>query len=331
LERLQAELWFWRSAAPAFRGSTSLWDVRTHLLRDRIHPFEIRLFKAHLAEVIAHRDSLLLQFDLQALQYDIECPPLAAKSQFADACNQHNLPHITTELMEPDRAEPKSLDLPMFIKPDRANRARGCAIVSQNSEGLLSLASREGETSGSWPSILGSHCPDEMLVMQPVMQNHPALEKLVGKILLTIRVVSGIQDKRAFCLSALAEIPLDETLPIARNWAIVPIEQETGQIAPFEYPSNLKTDCHPVTGAKLAGHVIPDWQSLVNLSLRAHELIAPEVPMVGWDLAITENGPVLIEANKGWAVATHCANSSGFDLAPARQFKRFADQLSAAY
>ncbi len=299
------------------------------MLRDRIHPFEVRLFKDHLAEVIALRDSLLLQFDLQVLQQDLECLPLTAKSHFADACERHALPHIPTKLMRLDRAQPREMDLPMFIKPDRAHQARGCAIIERKGSEMLILISRRGEKTGSWPSILDSHCPGEPLVMQPVLQNLAELRDLVGTTPLTIRVVTACQGNNTECLSALAEIPLDESLPIARNWAIVPIEQETGRIAPFSHRSAAKTDCHPTTGAKLSGVVIPHWQSLIELSQNAHKLIAPKVPMVGWDLAVTETGPVLIEANRGWAVATHCANSSGFDLAPARRFKRFADQLSA--
>lgn len=59
---------------------------------------------------------------------------------------------------------------------------------------------------------------------------------------------------------------------------------------------------HPQTGARIEGTVLPHWAEVVELALRAHGH-ADEVPFVGWDLAITDGGPLILEANPEWDAA----------------------------
>ena len=58
----------------------------------------------------------------------------------------------------------------------------------------------------------------------------------------------------------------------------------------------LYYDEHPMTGVKLKGFQVPLFKEAVDLCLKASEAV-PEIGYVVWDVAITENGPVLIEGN----------------------------------
>ncbi len=54
---------------------------------------------------------------------------------------------------------------------------------------------------------------------------------------------------------------------------------------------------HPVTGVVFKGFQIPDWdkvKKMVHTVCRMH----PEMTVVGWDVCITDNGPILIEGNR---------------------------------
>ena len=53
---------------------------------------------------------------------------------------------------------------------------------------------------------------------------------------------------------------------------------------------------HPYTNTPIVGFKIKDYDKLVNLVKKASEVV-PEVGYVGWDVAISKNGPVLIEGN----------------------------------
>ena len=58
-------------------------------------------------------------------------------------------------------------------------------------------------------------------------------------------------------------------------------------------------DFHPVTGKKITGFKLPYWKEVMVLAKQA-ALHMPGNKSVGWDIAITEEGPDLIEGNHNW-------------------------------
>ena len=53
---------------------------------------------------------------------------------------------------------------------------------------------------------------------------------------------------------------------------------------------------HPLTGASILGFQVPQWDAVGRLAdSLAREV--PEIPYVGWDIAITPEGPVVVEGN----------------------------------
>lgn len=63
---------------------------------------------------------------------------------------------------------------------------------------------------------------------------------------------------------------------------------------------------HPVTGTTIKGTKVPFYAEVVTMIAEASKRL-PSVPYVGWDIAITPEGPALIEANH---------NSSVFQMKP---------------
>ncbi|NPD66307.1 hypothetical protein HN018_23535 (plasmid) [Lichenicola cladoniae] len=55
---------------------------------------------------------------------------------------------------------------------------------------------------------------------------------------------------------------------------------------------------HPETGKRLVGAVLPDWPQLLDVVQRAARTF-PGVRTQSWDVALTDNGPVLLEVNWG--------------------------------
>lgn len=58
----------------------------------------------------------------------------------------------------------------------------------------------------------------------------------------------------------------------------------------------LWSEAHPETGAPIAGVEVPHWPAVRSLVLRLCELL-PFLIYVGWDVAVTAEGPVVIEGN----------------------------------
>ena len=59
------------------------------------------------------------------------------------------------------------------------------------------------------------------------------------------------------------------------------------------------SSCHPDTGAAISGFRLPHWNVARALVERAALLFTP-LRAIGWDVALTEDGPVLIEGNSEW-------------------------------
>ncbi len=79
---------------------------------------------------------------------------------------------------------------------------------------------------------------------------------------------------------------------------VVPIDKKSGSIL---YPAQDKAGNlyynHPLTNTAIVGYKIPMFQKAIKL---AEELsgIIPEMGVVGWDIAITPKGPVVVEGNE---------------------------------
>ncbi|MCL2782470.1 MAG: hypothetical protein FWD80_00630 [Propionibacteriaceae bacterium] len=77
-----------------------------------------------------------------------------------------------------------------------------------------------------------------------------------------------------------------------------PIEIETGIL---RFPAVSKDgdvfDIHPTSGVPIVGFQIPRWDECIDFTIKASHVV-PQVRYVGWDVALTKDGPVLIEGNE---------------------------------
>ena len=53
---------------------------------------------------------------------------------------------------------------------------------------------------------------------------------------------------------------------------------------------------HPISQVDIVGFRVPMFQEAVNMVKECAKVI-PEVAYVGWDVAISKNGPVIVEGN----------------------------------
>lgn len=87
------------------------------------------------------------------------------------------------------------------------------------------------------------------------------------------------------------------------NWSrggyCAPIDVETGRIKRLNVlddPPRRKLERHPGTDAQVAGVTVPYWDEVCDLVRDVADLHY-QAPLVGWDVLVTETGPVLIEGN----------------------------------
>ena len=76
------------------------------------------------------------------------------------------------------------------------------------------------------------------------------------------------------------------------------VDPETGVVTAAALDKSMRRfEDHPVTGIHFEGFRIPCWDQvkvMVHEACRMH----PEMTVIGWDVSITDNGPILIEGNR---------------------------------
>jgi hypothetical protein len=144
---------------------------------------------------------------------------------------------------------------------------------------------------------------DRLMVM-PLLHNHPALADLAEVTLIAFRLITCLDEELR---PVLTNAYLRSMTKLEPSWDLgwleeyaAPIDLETGVLGRLtgDKPPCLSDwfDRHPVTGAPVTGRIVPCWPELAALAVRAHRLV-PERVMIGWDMAITPDGPALLEGN----------------------------------
>ncbi|MGL1832969.1 sugar-transfer associated ATP-grasp domain-containing protein [Rhodocyclaceae bacterium SMB388] len=83
---------------------------------------------------------------------------------------------------------------------------------------------------------------------------------------------------------------------------------------------------HPITACELVGFELPDWEETKELVLTA-SCAFPGFLAQGWDVALTDKGPVLLEVNIGnVSITQHCHGRGFLD----QHYLRYLDELGIA-
>jgi len=136
--------------------------------------------------------------------------------------------------------------------------------------------------------------------LEDVVENHPDIAKLYPYSTNTMRIITLLgPDKVPHALIAVFKMGRDGR--IVDNFGLhSPVDMETGEIL-FPCHSGdttlgeLYTE-HPNTHVPLLGYKVPFVKEAVEMAKRA-ALVVPQMRYIGWDIAVTPTGPVIIEGN----------------------------------
>lgn len=139
----------------------------------------------------------------------------------------------------------------------------------------------------------------EELIMEPVLENHPDIKKIHPASLNTIRIPVLFTEGHFKIIAACIRFGRDGSLVdnIDSGGMTAEVDLDTGVImTPAIDHAGNQYIVHPTTGEIIVGLRIPFWDAVKELVLKAAE-ITPKVQYVGWDVAVTSEGPILIEGN----------------------------------
>jgi len=246
---------------------------------------------------------------------------LTDKVAFGDACTAAGIPTPPILLTAIDgkvtwRADVAAFDRDLFAKLMRGrgtmktaqyHRAGSFAYVDRHGR-MLSLDDIVEELRQQSLTVVGKKTTP--VILQLRLRNHPSLADLARDSLIVVRVVTcldrdNVPEVTHAMLRILTKIEPDwNTRP---DWEYgAAIDLETGRLGWLtgDKPDTCLAwyDTHPITGAPVLGRRIEQWPALRDLALRAHRLFANRI-VIGWDLALTTQGPMVIEGNSNMDVS----------------------------
>ncbi len=137
-----------------------------------------------------------------------------------------------------------------------------------------------------------------VLVEEQIVQ-HPELNQLNPSCINTIRMVTLVVDGVAHHMYSLIRVGNGQGVVdnISSGGMYAPV-WEDGKIAKpaFCDATGLYYDEHPMTHTPFVGFAVPCYDEAVEMVKRA-ALVVPQIRYVGWDVSISEKGPVLVEGN----------------------------------
>jgi len=203
---------------------------------------------------------------------------------------------------QPTQISKDLFDHDIFIKPRKARGARGAAWYDRIAAGLyrgkdgtiLRLADLLGE--------IQKRSRHESIMVLLKLMNHPEIADLACNSLIVFRVFTCLDgDGSPVITHAMLRI-LSKLEPTWRGSSEygVRVDLQSGVLGQLcddnHFAPNAWLDRHPVTGAPVAGRRITNWPAIAHLAKAAHRSFIDRM-IIGWDIALTPDGPVLIEGN----------------------------------
>jgi hypothetical protein len=251
---------------------------------------------------------------MESLQRSIDLSVFDDKRRFYQKCKKYRLPTIAI-IAEFENGKIKAWhdtrekhipQTDVIAKPACGRCGHGILLYTY--EGPASYCNGKGANLDHIELInhIADHSLSEPYIVQERIFNHPDLTKYSNGALCTCRVVTGrAPGKQSEFISSILKLPTKKNITdnYVTGGLAVPIEFENGKLgaAVQQDYAGKRLYAHPDTGNVFIGSRIPYWRSIVELCLCAHDLFS-EFAFVGWDVAVTEDGPVLVEGNVRWGV-----------------------------
>lgn len=160
---------------------------------------------------------------------------------------------------------------------------------------------------------------DSAFIFQEKVKQHPDLERLSPASLNTIRFDTFIgDDGKVEVISGFLKMSTNDAVVdnVISGGCGVGIESNSGRLKRFGY-SKIKlmgvevlTE-HPLTGIRFEGYPVPFFNEARDLAAKAASFM-PDLRLVGWDVGISESGPVLIEGNSDYGINSNDLTYGGY-------------------
>lgn len=189
---------------------------------------------------------------------------------------------------------------PLFCKPCEGLQSVGSALIDACDGDVLRLRNGRSVELADFSQELLNDYPDGF-IFQTAIQQNAALQRVIGQNVGTLRVVTLRDQNGATPLYAVWKLPAPSAMSdnFWQDGSMVAEIDENGTVTRCKRGTGLAAEwieTHPVTGEALVGFKLPLWDEVLHLVTETHMLF-PEFGVFGWDIAISDDGPLVVECN----------------------------------
>ena len=154
---------------------------------------------------------------------------------------------------------------------------------------------------------LGGQLKTGKYIFQDVIEQSKAMDVINPASLNTLRIVTINKGENTYVLSSLLRIGTAKTGNVD-NWAAGGLAigiNDDGYLKKYGFykPTfGLKTDIHPDTNVVFTEFAVPMYKEACNLACKAHKVFY-DVRAIGWDIAISKDGPIFVEGNDNFEIS----------------------------
>ncbi|MDK3016955.1 sugar-transfer associated ATP-grasp domain-containing protein [Pseudodonghicola flavimaris] len=190
---------------------------------------------------------------------------------------------------------------PIFAKPRNASGSFGSALLTGIDDDMLVLGSGRRVALEAFCREVFTDYPDGFL-FQTALRQHPDMAAMTGGVAVgSLRIVTLRDEALPRPLYALWKLPSPKAMSdnFWQEGSMVAAVDDAGRLSRARIGTGLQGRWiaeHPVSGMAFDGFEVPHFHAALDVAARAHAMF-PDFGLIGWDIAICADGPVIIEAN----------------------------------
>lgn len=288
-----------KSRLQRFIDNFKWWAINGRVNEDD-NLYGIDLVGVDWSTFLTHRQRIINMDDARKkFKYDQLLNILDNKYLFALFCQNNNLPHPT--ILEFYSNGKREILVEGFLQKHLGKQNIFCKQTTGCGGYNVKCIKNKEQL-----DLIRTEWSDKEYILQEGVTNDSILSSLNNKSLNTIRCVTLSDGEKISVFAAVLRCGTSDSGDVdnVSSGGIVIGIDDSGKLMKWgHYGNPLKEKCsmHPDSNIEFLGFEIPHFKDAINTAIRAHQCIK-DVPSIGWDVAITESGTILIEGNYDWGL-----------------------------
>ena len=164
----------------------------------------------------------------------------------------------------------------------------------------------------------------QFLVEDYIYQCKP-MNLLYNKSVNTLRILTFYKNKKVYILKSILKIGNGGSVDNFSSGGMYTFVDENGKVyVPAIDEEGNVFEVHPISKKKIVGFEIPKYKEVVDF-VKELGLVVPKVRYVGWDIAITDDGPVVVEGNNFSGIFQVKPSISGIKTGDLPNYRKYMD------